>query len=100
MAMCSVRVAAAALETSKPKTSRPSDAGPAPRSSSRDRKDLEKVEKKIATLEEEQRALHAKMEDPAFWTGYVDRIEETKARLAAVEKEIEVAYERWTALQG
>ncbi len=84
----------------RPRRSRPSEAGPAPRSSNRDRKELEKVEKKIATLEDEQRALHAKMEVPDFWTGPIDRIDETKDRLAAVEKEIEVAYERWTALQA
>ena len=89
-----------AVEASKGKTSRPSEAGPAPRSSSRDRKELEKVEKKIATLEEEQRTLHAKMEVPDFWTGPADRIDETKARLAEVEKEIEVLYAKWTSLQA
>ncbi len=77
-----------------------SDASPAARSSSRDRREIEKIEKKIATVEEEQRALHEAMGEPSFWTGAPDRIEATKTRLAAVEGEIEALYEKWTALQA
>jgi ATP-binding cassette subfamily F protein uup len=80
-----------------PKTS---DASPAARSSGRDKRELEKLEKKIATLEEEQRLLHEEMADPDFWTGPADRMDATKTRLAAVEGEIEAAYGKWTALQG
>ena len=77
-----------------------SETSPAARSSGRDKRELEKIEKKIATLEEEQRVLHEEMADPEFWTGAPDRMDATKTRLAAVEGEIEAAYERWTALQG
>ena len=78
-----------------------SDASPAARSASqRDRREVEKIEKRIATLEDEQRELHASMEIPTFWTGPADRIDATKARLAAVEREIEAAYEKWSALQA
>ena len=86
-----------------PRSARPpktSESSPAARSSSRDRRELDKVEKKIATLEEEQRLLHEAMADPEFWTGAPDRMDATKTRLAAVEGEIESAYEKWTALQA
>jgi hypothetical protein len=66
----------------------------------RDRREVERLERKIATLEREQRDLHAAMEDAAFWTGPPDRIAATQARLAEVAREVEAAWERWAALGG
>jgi len=71
---------------------------PAAKATPRDRKEFERVERKIATLEDEQRRLHATMEDPAFWSGPSDRIETTKTRVAALTAELETAYARWTEL--
>jgi ABC transport system ATP-binding/permease protein len=70
------------------------------RAPNRDKREAERLEKKIATLEEEQRTLHATMADPAFWTGAADRIDATKARLAEVDALLAAAYERWTSLQA
>ena len=55
---------APAARTPKATTKPPPPARPA----NRDRREVERLEKKIAGLEEEQRTLHAAMEDPAFWT--------------------------------
>jgi ATP-binding cassette subfamily F protein uup len=79
-----------------PRAPKPAPSGP----SKKDRRELERLEKRIAALEEEQRALHAAMEDPAFWTGERERIESTRSRLAEVEREVAEAYDRWTAQGG
>jgi ABC transport system ATP-binding/permease protein len=71
-----------------------------PRPSARDKRELERVEKKIAALEDERRVLHAAMEDPAFWTGPADRVESTQSRLATLEREIDAAYATWASLQA
>jgi ATP-binding cassette subfamily F protein uup len=92
------RVAAPPREPAKP--------GPAARQGSghratvRDRREVERVEKKIATLEKEQRDLHAAMEDASFWTGPPDRISATQSRLAEVAREIETAWARWADISG
>ena len=62
-------------------------------------REIERLEKKIAQLEDEQRALHVAMEDPAFWTGPEDRRAATQARLPLVAQDLESAYARWTELQ-
>ncbi|MFO0934277.1 MAG: ATP-binding cassette domain-containing protein [Planctomycetota bacterium] len=94
--------AGAKAADAKPADARPGGkpAAPAPKAAPKDRRELERVEKKIATLEDEQRRLHAAMEDPAFWSGPADRIETTQARLAALAPELEAAYARWTELGG
>jgi ATP-binding cassette subfamily F protein uup len=66
----------------------------------KDRREIEKLEKKIVTLEEEQARLHVVMGAPDFWTGPADRIDDTKARLVKLEADIAAAYARWEALQG
>ena len=96
------RVAAAsapAAPTATEKPAAPARTAADHRAAVRDRREVERVEKKIAALEDEQRTLHAAMEDPGFWTGPADRAAATQARLAEVEREIEAAYERWTSLQ-
>jgi ATP-binding cassette subfamily F protein uup len=75
----------------------PASAAPAG-PSKKDRRELERLEKQIAALEEEQRSLHAEMEEPSFWTGAPERIEAARARLEAVGPELDAAYERWTTL--
>jgi ATP-binding cassette subfamily F protein uup len=69
-----------------------------PGPSKKDRREVERLEKQIAALEEEQRALHTAMEEPSFWTGAAERIEAARARLAAMGPELDAAYVRWTAL--
>jgi ATP-binding cassette subfamily F protein uup len=75
-------------------------ATPQTRRSNKERREIERLEAKIASLEEEQKTLHRTMEAPEFWTGAKDGIESTRARLTAVETELMGVYERWTALGG
>jgi len=70
------------------------------RLSNKDRRENERLEKQIAALEAEQKALHAQMEDPAFWSGPKEAIESAQSRLAVVPDELLAAYERWSALHG
>ena len=58
------------------------------------------LDDRIAALEEEQRALHAQMENPAFWNGPQQAIATAQARLAVVPDELAAAYARWSALHG
>ena len=93
-----------------PPAPQPAPAGEAPkpaavaraaaRATNRERREVEKLERSIAALEEEQRALHATMADPSFWTGPSDRAQATQARVAEVERELRDAYERWTNASG
>jgi ATP-binding cassette subfamily F protein uup len=69
-------------------------------SARRDQRAAERLERSIAALEDERRALHAAMEDPAFWTGPKDRVDETQARVAKIDADLEAAYARWTELSG
>jgi ATP-binding cassette subfamily F protein uup len=78
---------------------RPAAAAP-PRRTNRERRELERLEARIADLEAEQRALHAEMEAPELWTGPKERIEATRARLTTVERDLAAAYERWALLEG
>ncbi|MBI2923468.1 MAG: ATP-binding cassette domain-containing protein [Planctomycetes bacterium] len=80
-------------------------AAPAPkpaadhRAAVRDRREIERLEKKIDALEAEKKTLHAAMEDPAFWTGPKDRRDAVQARVAEVDREVAAAFERWGELQ-
>ena len=65
----------------------------------KDRREAEKLEKKIVTLEVEQAALHESMANPDFWSGLSDRIDATRTRLAEVDAEIAAMYAKWESLQ-
>jgi ATP-binding cassette subfamily F protein uup len=94
------RVSAAAAPAVPAKPAAASRAGADHRAAVRDRREVERLERKIAALEDEQRALHVTMEEASFWTGPAERVAATQARLAEVEREVAAAYERWTSLQG
>jgi ATP-binding cassette subfamily F protein uup len=97
------KAAAARAESAAPKAAAKPAAPPSrppPRRSGRDRREAERLEERIAALEDENRALHAAMEDPAFWTSDAARVEAAKTRLAALASELEAAYARWTSLSG
>ncbi|MCE9584766.1 MAG: ATP-binding cassette domain-containing protein [Planctomycetes bacterium] len=70
------------------------------RAAVRDRREVERLEKKIAALEEEKRTLHVAMEAASFWTGPKEPRDATQARLAEVGREIDAAFERWSELQA
>ena len=70
------------------------------RAAVRDRREIERLEKKIDALEAEKKTLHAAMEDPAFWTGPKERRDSVQARVAEVDREVAAAFERWGELQS
>ena len=82
------------------KGQKPSPAKGSERPAPRDQRERERLEKKIASLEAEQSALHAVMADPAFWTGASGPVESSKDRAAALVEELGAAYARWESLQG
>ena len=55
---------------------------------------------RIAALEAEQQALHARLGDPAFYQQNGTPISQAKNRLAELEHELSEAYSRWEALEG
>jgi ATP-binding cassette subfamily F protein uup len=54
---------------------------------------------RIESLEGEQRALNAKIADPAFYSEAPAAIKDAVARLDAIEKELADMYARWHALE-
>jgi ATP-binding cassette subfamily F protein uup len=65
----------------------------------KDQRELETLPGRIDALENEQAGLHARMADPAFYRQPGVEISEAKARLSAIETELEQAYARWEALE-
>jgi ATP-binding cassette subfamily F protein uup len=65
-----------------------------------DKRELEALPDRIAALEEEQGALHARMADPALYQQAPQEVAQVKARLEAVEAEIEAAMLRWEELEA
>ncbi|KAF0241389.1 MAG: ATP-binding cassette subfamily F [Planctomycetota bacterium] len=92
------RIRSAEAAPARPASAAPK-AGIDHRAAVRDRREVERLEKKIDALEEEKRALHAAMEDPGFWTGPKEPRDAAQARVAEVEGEIAAAFERWSLLQ-
>ncbi len=66
----------------------------------KERRELDALPLKIETLESARHELHAVMADPAFYRKESGEIAEMTARLAALEAELAVAYERWEILEG
>ncbi|WP_341643725.1 ATP-binding cassette domain-containing protein [Thauera sp. SDU_THAU2] len=65
-----------------------------------DKRELEALPDRIAALEDEQTALHARMADPALYQQAPQEVAQIKARLDALEAEIEVAMLRWEELES
>ncbi|MEM6795404.1 MAG: ATP-binding cassette domain-containing protein [Acidobacteriota bacterium] len=77
----------------------PGDAKPR-KLSYREKKDLEALPARIEALEEEQGALHERLADPEIYRrDGGGEVQEAQARLAAVDSELETAYERWAELE-
>ena len=64
-----------------------------------EKRELEALPDRIAALEEEQAALQARLGDPALYQQAPQEVPQVKARLEALEGEIEAALERWEALE-
>ncbi len=66
----------------------------------KEQRELDQLPEKIAALEVEQKALHARFSEPAFFQGQSEAVRTVQTRLAAVEREIETAMSRWEALEA
>jgi len=65
-----------------------------------DKRELEALPDRIAALEDEQATLHARMADPALYQQAPQEVTQIKARLEALEAEIESAMLRWEELES
>ncbi|THF60505.1 ATP-binding cassette domain-containing protein [Pseudothauera rhizosphaerae] len=64
-----------------------------------EKRELEALPDRIAALEAEQAALHARMADPALYQNAPQEVARCKARLEALETELEAALLRWEELE-
>ena len=105
-----VEVASAAASAAAPVTPVPANAASVPTAvatparkrklSYKDQRDLEQAPARIAALEEEQAALQARLQDPAFYSLPREESTPVLARLQALAAELPKAYERWEALEA
>ena len=65
-----------------------------------EKRELEALPELIAALEDEQAALHARMADPALYQSAPQEVAQIKARMEALDGEIEAAMLRWEALES
>jgi ATP-binding cassette subfamily F protein uup len=66
----------------------------------KEERELETLPEKIAALEAEQAALHNRLADPEFYKTAGAEITNVNDRLAALETELLVVYERWEGLES
>jgi len=91
------------------KTERPVKKAPVPtREDKRDKprkltfkegRELEALPGIIEKLEQENKAIYAKMADPGFYKGAADNAPRAQARLDQIEQELKTAYARWEELE-
>jgi ATP-binding cassette subfamily F protein uup len=65
-----------------------------------EKRELEGLPVKIEALEAEQQALHARLADPALYQQAPQEVAQCKARLEALDGEIEAAMGRWEELES
>jgi ATP-binding cassette subfamily F protein uup len=88
------REAAKTVAAAKPK------AAAGNRLSYKDQRELDVLPGKIAALEEEQKSLTAKLEDPAIYAGDTQTAQGFATRLTEIDDELLVLLERWEALEA
>ncbi len=66
----------------------------------KEQRELDALPQRIEALEAEQQMLFSMVSDPDFYKKQKDDITAVQSRLAALETEIALAYERWEALEG
>jgi len=83
-----------AAEKARPQKERPR------KLSFKEERELEALPERIAGMEEEQGQLHARLSDPDFYKTAGTEAASINARLAALESELAVSYQRWEELEG
>ncbi|GAM09901.1 ABC transporter ATP-binding protein uup-1 [Geobacter sp. OR-1] len=97
---------AAAESNPTPAAAKPAQPKPKPQQdrprklSFKEERELEALPDKIASLEQEQEALHARLADPDFYRNAGAGVVEINARLAEIEAELETLLIRWEELEG
>ena len=66
----------------------------------KEERELEALPDRIATLEQEQAALHVRLADPEFYKSAGGEVAMVNSRLAALEHELDTAYQRWDELES
>ncbi|MBI5641656.1 MAG: ATP-binding cassette domain-containing protein [Nitrospirae bacterium] len=66
----------------------------------REKKEIETLPGLIESMEAERAGLYETLADPDFYRQAGSRIQAVKARMAEIDKEIPVAYERWEVLES
>jgi ATP-binding cassette subfamily F protein uup len=90
------RAAASAERAAAPAPAAPARAA---RLSFKDRRELDALPERIAALEAEQGALHRRLADPALYQQDAQEVVRIKARLDALEAELDAAMTRWEELE-
>ncbi|MEC9314506.1 MAG: ABC transporter ATP-binding protein, partial [Pseudomonadota bacterium] len=62
--------------------------------------DLKALPAKIEELENRQQAFNDQMSDPAFYQQDADKITQVQQQVAALEAELDTAFERWETLEA
>jgi len=65
-----------------------------------DQRELEALPERILALEQEQETLHAAMADPGFYKNAAAGVVRINTRLAELEQELAIAYQRWEELES
>ncbi|MBC7963532.1 MAG: ATP-binding cassette domain-containing protein, partial [Steroidobacteraceae bacterium] len=86
------------VKTALDKSKRPAERGR--KLSFKDERELEALPERIAALEKEQAALHARLSDPDFYKNAGNETAVINARLAELAKEHESAFLRWDELEN
>jgi ATP-binding cassette subfamily F protein uup len=91
------------VPSSEPRAPSGEPRAPSPESkklSYKEQRELEGLPGRIESLEAEQRALNAKIADPAFYSEPAEAIRAAVARLESIEAELSAVYTRWDALES
>ncbi|MGH7138552.1 MAG: hypothetical protein ACREHD_22615 [Pirellulales bacterium] len=83
-----------AAKATRPRCERP------PKLTHKEKQELAALPRRIEILEEQRRALHDAMANPAFFRRPGPEIAQDNAKLSALEQELVAAYERWEALEA
>src|SRR6266853_340195 len=78
----------------------PEATAPLKKLSYQEQRELDALPPRIEALETEQRALNAKIADPAFYAERAAVIKDAVTRLEALEVELAAVYARWNALES
>ena len=65
-----------------------------------ERVELDKLPKRIESLEAEREELHQRLADPDLYRQSAEQVPQLTSRLSSVEGEVAEAYERWEELEG